>query len=52
MKAIPLTDEELAEKQKAFDSMNELVYTKIEVKKCADSCAGRKSTSIKGGRLK
>lgn len=33
--AIPLTDEELAEKQKAFDSMNELVYDKKKEKKDA-----------------
>jgi hypothetical protein len=49
MKSIPLTDKEIAEDRRILDSFNNLVYDKKEVKKCVDSYAGRKSTSIKAG---
>lgn len=52
MKSIPLTDKEQREMRQTLDNMNELVYNKTEVKKCVDSYAGRKSTSIKGGHSK
>ena len=42
MKAIPLTDKELADKQKAFDSMNELVYDKKKEEKDARHIIQRK----------
>lgn len=52
MNIILLTDKEIAEDRRILDSFNNLVYDKKEVKKCVVSCAGRKSTSTKGGHLK